>query len=137
MCTLLMTFSVILGFTFCIIIMMFYPFIVNFLRWFLRSLGNISKFFVLTVRGSISLLLFVTFSPHCTLSQQSCPHTPAQNGVAERKHRHILETDRALLLSASVPRHFWAEAIMTSVYLISRTPSTVLSGVTPFERLRS
>ena len=74
---------------------------------------------------------------HGTLSQQSCPYTPAQNGVAERKHRHILETARALLLSASVPRHSWAEAIMTSVYIINRTPSIVLAGVTPFERLHS
>ena len=50
-------------------------------------------------------------SSHGTLSQQSCPHTPTQNGVAERKHRHILETTRALLLSASVPQRFWAELL--------------------------
>ena len=76
-------------------------------------------------------------SSNGTLPRQSCPHTPAQNGVTERKHRHILETARALLLSASVPRHFWAEVIMTFVYLINRTPSTVLSGVTPYACLRS
>lgn len=37
------------------------------------------------------------------LHETTCPHTPQQNGVAERKNRHILETARALLLGASVP----------------------------------
>jgi hypothetical protein len=27
----------------------------------------------------------------------SCPHTSQQNGIAERKHRHIIETSLALL----------------------------------------
>ena len=31
------------------------------------------------------------------LHQTSCPHTPAQNGVSERKHRHIVETGLTLL----------------------------------------
>jgi len=32
--------------------------------------------------------------------------TLPQNGAAERKHRHILETARALLLSSELPPHF-------------------------------
>ncbi|GMP70396.1 hypothetical protein CsSME_00029266 [Camellia sinensis var. sinensis] len=42
-----------------------------------------------------------------TIHQTSCTDTPAQNGRAERKHRHLLETARSLLLSASVPAPFW------------------------------
>ena len=38
--------------------------------------------------------------------QISCVDTPSQNGVAERKNRHILETARALLFQMKVPKHF-------------------------------
>lgn len=54
-----------------------------------------------------------------TISQLSCVETPQQNGVSERKHRHIVETARTLLLSSSVPKEFWGEAVHTSVYLIN------------------
>lgn len=43
------------------------------------------------------------------IHQSSCTDTPQQNNVAERKHRHIIETARSLLLSASVPSKFWGE----------------------------
>ena len=33
-----------------------------------------------------------------TESQTTCPYTPKQNGVAERKNRHLLEVTRALLI---------------------------------------
>ncbi|KAI3412713.1 uncharacterized protein J3R85_017059 [Psidium guajava] len=72
-----------------------------------------------------------------TLPQLSCSGVPAQNGVAERKHRHILDTTRALLLATSVPTEFWAEALLTAVHLINRLPSFVLNQDTPFYRLHS
>ena len=41
-----------------------------------------------------------------TIHHLTCPGTSQQNGRAERKFRHILNTVRALLLSAKVPAPF-------------------------------
>ena len=41
-----------------------------------------------------------------TILRHSCPGTSQQNGRAERKHRHILEVVRALLISAACPESF-------------------------------
>ncbi|QHN81468.1 Retrovirus-related Pol polyprotein [Arachis hypogaea] len=64
----------------------------------------------------------------------SCPHTPQQNGLAERKHRHIIETGLALLATASLPLLFWDEAFST-VYLINRMPSPNTSHLSSHELL--
>ena len=70
-----------------------------------------------------------------TVHQSSCTDTPQQNGVAERKHRHIVETARSMLLSGGVPSDFWGEAVITSAYLINRIPTAHNSGKSPYAAL--
>lgn len=69
------------------------------------------------------------------IHQKTCPHQSQQNGVAERKHRHIIETARALRLHANLPQLFWADGVHTAVYLINRMPTTVLQNQSPMQKL--
>ena len=39
------------------------------------------------------------------IHQTSYSHTSQQNGVAERKHRHILDVARTLVIHTSVPKY--------------------------------
>jgi hypothetical protein len=67
--------------------------------------------------------------------QTTCPDTPQQNGVAERKNRHLLEVVRALLIESHMPLSYWGEALTSSVYLINRVPSSTLDFQTPLQVL--
>ena len=67
-----------------------------------------------------------------TIHHLTCPGTSQQNGRAERKLRHILDTVRALLLSAKFPAPFWNETV---IHAINRIPSPVIHNQTPYERL--
>jgi hypothetical protein len=69
--------------------------------------------------------------------QSTCVNSPQQNGIAERKNRHLLEVARALLFSTKVPKYLWGEAVLTAAHLINRMPSRVLNLKTPFEKKRA
>ncbi|KAI5352943.1 hypothetical protein L3X38_005835 [Prunus dulcis] len=64
------------------------------------------------------------FQDHGIIHQRSCPYTPQQNEVVERKNIHLLEVVRASLFGANMPRYFWGEAVVFAAYLINRIPST-------------
>ncbi|KAH9705793.1 retrovirus-related pol polyprotein from transposon RE1 [Citrus sinensis] len=67
--------------------------------------------------------------------RHSYPHTHHQNGVVERKHRHIIETGLTLLAQAQMPISYWWEAFHTASYLINRMPTTVLNNQSPYQKL--
>ncbi|KAL0554130.1 hypothetical protein IC582_008044 [Cucumis melo] len=68
--------------------------------------------------------------------QTSCAYTPQQNGVAERKNRHLMEVARSLMLSTSLPSYLWGDAILTAAHLINRIPSRILHLQTPLDCLK-
>ncbi|XP_074306150.1 uncharacterized protein LOC141641385 [Silene latifolia] len=83
------------------------------------------------------------FQVHCSdyfaskgiVHQRSIKGHPQQNGRVERKHRHLLETARALRFHAKLPIRFWGDCLLTATYLINKMPSSVLNWQTPHELL--
>uniref|UniRef100_A0A803NUC9 Integrase catalytic domain-containing protein n=1 Tax=Cannabis sativa TaxID=3483 RepID=A0A803NUC9_CANSA len=71
------------------------------------------------------------------LFDHSCPNTLAQNGRAERKHRHIVEMGLTLLAQAAMPQKYWSDAFQTAVYFINRLPTTILNHKSPYEVIHS
>ena len=78
---------------------------------------------------------FCAFTDYLTINgiihRISCPHTHQKNGVAERKHRHIIENGLTLLARASMPFKYWDESFKTVVFLHNRLPSPVSHGKSP------
>jgi hypothetical protein len=65
----------------------------------------------------------------------SCPYTSEQNGIAERKHRHVVESGLALLAHSHLPNKYWVDAFLTAIYLINRLPTPTLNNNTPYTKL--
>ena len=74
---------------------------------------------------------------HSIIHQTTCPDTPQQNGVAERKNRSLLNISRALMFESHVPASYWPEAISTANYLSNRLPTKSLEFRTPLATLES
>ena len=65
--------------------------------------------------------------------ETSAPHTPEQNGVAERENRIVMESARSLLHAEAISLELWAEAVACAVYCLNRALSTNNKICTPFE----
>ena len=61
------------------------------------------------------------------------PHTPQQNGVAERKNRTMAGAAKAMLFDHGSPLFLRAEEYRTAVYIQNRCPHTALGRKTPEE----
>jgi transposase InsO family protein len=94
------------------------------------------KFLRTDCGGEYTSNAFTDFcSSHGITHQFSCPHTLQQNGIVERKHRHIIECALTLLSHASLPTTHWTYAVTTAIHLINRLPSPHLSHKSPWEHL--
>jgi len=57
---------------------------------------------------------FMTF--HDLLHQTSCAYTPQQNGIVERKNKHLIETTHTILIHGNVPWRFRG-VVLSACYL--------------------
>ena len=66
--------------------------------------------------------------------EKSAPHSPHQNGTAERNWRTLFEMARCLLLEAKLPKNLWTYAVLSATYIRNRCYNRRLK-MTPFEAL--
>lgn len=65
----------------------------------------------------------------------SCPHIPEQNGLAEWKHQHIVETGLSLMAHSSIPQKFWVDAFANAVFLNNQLLTHTFGNMYPYEKL--
>ena len=77
------------------------------------------------------------FSENGILHDFSCPRTPQQNGVVERKNRTLQEMARTMINETNMAKYFWAEAINTTCYIQNRISVRPILNKTPYELWRN
>jgi hypothetical protein len=60
---------------------------------------------------------------------------PQQNGLVERRHRHIVELSLATLFHARIPLQYWTDIFESVTFIINRLASSALSFNTSFQQL--
>ena len=76
---------------------------------------------------------FIVFcEDHGIIHECSAPHTPEQNGLAERKNRTFLEMINAKLLNAELPFNLWGEALLAACHILNRIPLKK-NKISPYE----
>ena len=66
--------------------------------------------------------------------EMTTPDTPQQNGVAERYNRTLMESIRAVKITAGIPDELWAELVASATYLRNRLPTRAnKESASPFE----
>lgn len=67
------------------------------------------------------------------ICQTTGPYGSAENGIAERLNRTLLESGRAMSFRHNLPRFLWPEAVSYAAYIRNRVPTRALNGKTPEE----
>ena len=65
--------------------------------------------------------------------ETTTPNSSAQNGIAERVNRTVMDRAMTLLIAANLPKNLWPEAVAYVTYVKNRSPTRALKGKTPHE----
>ena len=68
-----------------------------------------------------------------TIRKLSIHDTHQHSGVAERRNRTIQERVRVLLHASGLPKYLWTEAARHAVWMLNRTSTKAVEGMTPYE----
>ena len=69
------------------------------------------------------------------IHQTSCVNTPRQNSLVERKHVHLLNVARALMIQSHLPKIYWSCFVIHAIHIINMLPTPVLNDFSPHEML--
>lgn len=111
-------------------------FIPSIFRGFKVQIENLLSSSIKTIQcdGGTEFKPLMSQFPEITF-RVSCPYTPEQNGVVERKHRHLVELALATMSQAFIPTDYWDHIFESVVFIINRLPSSVLDFTSPYELL--
>jgi hypothetical protein len=76
-----------------------------------------------------------TLATHDIVFHLLCPYTSAQKCKAELVLRTLNNSVRTLLIHASMPPTYWAEALTVATYLMNRRPSSAINHELSYYRL--
>jgi transposase InsO family protein len=63
----------------------------------------------------------------------SAPYNPQHNGVTERRNQTVVGKARTLLKQRGMLAVFWGEAVVTTIYILNRSPTKALNGRMSYE----
>lgn len=77
------------------------------------------------------------FNKLSVVHQKSYAYKSLQNGITERKHKHILKTTTVIIFQGHIPLRYWGHCVKATVYIINRLLSTIINGISPYEKLHA
>ncbi|OAE22678.1 hypothetical protein AXG93_2675s1110 [Marchantia polymorpha subsp. ruderalis] len=80
-----------------------------------------------------SIALGEFFVEHGVQRHLTAPYSPQQNGVVERRNQTVVGMARSMLKARNMPNSIWEEAVLTVVYMLNRSFTRSVDGMTPYE----
>ena len=78
---------------------------------------------------------FLKSKGFCIRHELTVPYSSAQNGVAERLNRTLMESARTMIRFARLPDSYCGEAVATAAYIRNRVPTRAFKErVSPYEK---